>query len=1063
MNMISTGAFQTEMDASNKQPTLAEKFVAVWEKKNAKAVRAGGVSLMALSLAACGSDDATTTTTTTTDTTTTTTVTPVSMVFTTAIDALTGTTGADTYVGDSATISGADSVDGGSGSDTLKVYGTNVAGLPAMTGIENLEVHNVEPGDANIATGILSGVTSLTLDGFTASGETVTIKAGDTLTLSDTTGGGDVNIAAAATVTSATIGVVSSGATGAVVDLDVNGTGITTLNVDVSGATASFIDISELAAVTSVDIDASTAVTITNIENAKTIDASGSTAAVTFTAIAATAATVTGGSGDDSIGLTLSAKDVIDGGAGKNTLKIDQDVSVSTGTVSNIQVVELAVSDGNVHSIDGDAFAGITEYTASGTNFGSATNAFKDMVSGNTYNINVVDATATATDDVSIKHKTDGTADSVILNIGTATVAVNVDELTANDAETVTINFGAADTQTIDDLNLTDATSATVTGSGNANIGVAGLIDMKANATFDASAATGDLTLQFADDGDQTIKTGSGKDSVTLAASSLTLADTIDLGAGADTLTATVANLPTILEVSNTETVSLTAAGASTAAQTMDLASSAGLTKLTIDGGANANLASTMSLTRLAGDSTLELISLGHDDTTVEVYTIDYAAGATTGTIHADEFGDTAANDVSLTIDSTLTTLNLASKSISADDGDDLNIDTLTAAGLTTLNLSVANAAAGAITIDSLATAALTSMTLTNDVADVDITISAGTTANVLATIDTTGVNTGTAGEASVTLGLAASVLDRSDTASITMGAGDDSLSFNVAQHGGNVINMGTNGTTTVSAPGDTLVLGGTLSGDVVVDLTSTTDQITSMNGSANAAVQLGIESVDGSGLTFAAGIINITGGTGADTMKGSGGADVFVSGNGADLIDGGAGTDTITLGTGVQTVAIDFDGEGTDTIFNFTAGVGGDIIDLLGTSDVASITDTDGFGVIAGNAGNDATTVTLATDALTIVDNNAAESLNADSLSAADIVSYFADIGDTGGTDDVVTAANDHGYFVVGDGTDAALVHYENGSGTAIAAGELTIVAILKGITDTGTLDAANFADFAA
>ena len=48
MNMISTGVFQTEMDASNKQSTLAEKFAAVWEKKNSKAARAGGVSLMAL-------------------------------------------------------------------------------------------------------------------------------------------------------------------------------------------------------------------------------------------------------------------------------------------------------------------------------------------------------------------------------------------------------------------------------------------------------------------------------------------------------------------------------------------------------------------------------------------------------------------------------------------------------------------------------------------------------------------------------------------------------------------------------------------------------------------------------------------------------------------------------------------------------------------------------------------------------------------------------------------------------------------------------------------------------
>ena len=32
MNMISTGGFVTEMDVSDKQPTLAEKF-AVWERK----------------------------------------------------------------------------------------------------------------------------------------------------------------------------------------------------------------------------------------------------------------------------------------------------------------------------------------------------------------------------------------------------------------------------------------------------------------------------------------------------------------------------------------------------------------------------------------------------------------------------------------------------------------------------------------------------------------------------------------------------------------------------------------------------------------------------------------------------------------------------------------------------------------------------------------------------------------------------------------------------------------------------------------------------------------------
>ena len=36
MNMISTGAFQTEVDASNKQETISEKFVRVWERKMRK-------------------------------------------------------------------------------------------------------------------------------------------------------------------------------------------------------------------------------------------------------------------------------------------------------------------------------------------------------------------------------------------------------------------------------------------------------------------------------------------------------------------------------------------------------------------------------------------------------------------------------------------------------------------------------------------------------------------------------------------------------------------------------------------------------------------------------------------------------------------------------------------------------------------------------------------------------------------------------------------------------------------------------------------------------------------
>jgi hypothetical protein len=39
MNMISTGSFLTEMDASSKQQDQVKKLTRAWEKKNSKAAR----------------------------------------------------------------------------------------------------------------------------------------------------------------------------------------------------------------------------------------------------------------------------------------------------------------------------------------------------------------------------------------------------------------------------------------------------------------------------------------------------------------------------------------------------------------------------------------------------------------------------------------------------------------------------------------------------------------------------------------------------------------------------------------------------------------------------------------------------------------------------------------------------------------------------------------------------------------------------------------------------------------------------------------------------------------
>ena len=58
MNMIST-AFPIETNATSNQDNFVSKLVTAWEKKNSKTARAGGLSLMALSLAACGAEDET--------------------------------------------------------------------------------------------------------------------------------------------------------------------------------------------------------------------------------------------------------------------------------------------------------------------------------------------------------------------------------------------------------------------------------------------------------------------------------------------------------------------------------------------------------------------------------------------------------------------------------------------------------------------------------------------------------------------------------------------------------------------------------------------------------------------------------------------------------------------------------------------------------------------------------------------------------------------------------------------------------------------------------------------
>jgi len=183
--MISTGAFLNEMDASNKQPTVAEKFAAVWEKKNAKAARAGGVSLMALSLAACGSSsDDTETPVTSSDNSG---VTPIASDLTNGSDQFTGTSGNDTITAGAVYTPGGndrinslqdeDVISGGAGDDTINITvttandnGNNII-TPTMTSVENVNVNFATSGatdelDFQDVTGVVDlALTRVSTDG----------------------------------------------------------------------------------------------------------------------------------------------------------------------------------------------------------------------------------------------------------------------------------------------------------------------------------------------------------------------------------------------------------------------------------------------------------------------------------------------------------------------------------------------------------------------------------------------------------------------------------------------------------------------------------------------------------------------------------------------------------------------------------------------------------------------------------------------------------------------------------------------------------------------------------
>ncbi len=399
------------------------------------------------------------------------------------------------------------------------------------------------------------------------------------------------------------------------------------------------------------------------------------TASPILTSTLATGATLTAGTGpalsanSDTINSTniLAATSVIQDGS-----TTDADVlnytsnggAVVAPTIQNIETINFTGYGAGT----GLSFLGIT---GNNTLNVSGTNAtFTNLANNRTVNLNAdfTGAVAasllanTATDAITFALNGQGAGSSVTVGDGGGALTT----------ETVTLNV-AANSSLSGGLTLDGTTTTNLTGAGNLTLGAVTLGG--STATLSGASYTGALTYTAAAGGFTTINLGSGADQITdggvaltlntgagndtiVGGANLTVADAINGGAGADTLTLTAANATTDLDnVSGVETITL-AAGATyaftpTNLSVFDLDASAGAR--TIDASALA-AANTLTFTGTNVDAaSLILIGGAGNDVLVggsqaDTLTGNLGADTITGGVGADTINLTEATQSSDTV-----------------------------------------------------------------------------------------------------------------------------------------------------------------------------------------------------------------------------------------------------------------------------------------------------------------------------------------------------------------------------------------------------------------------------
>lgn len=518
---------------------------------------------------------------------------------TAAVDNVVGTTGNDTIIGGAATagngstLGSADVIDGGAGTDTLKITLDGVGATPNMKNVEILSVQNLtglqtvnminavgvqqivnDRSTAALTVNNVQELAAVAVNGLSNAAQAYTVSFKDSLV----TGTAD---AVSVTLDASTMGTLTVAGQGAggfetvnltakagrsdVAVLESNfaaNSGTQTINIDGAGS----VRLRDIAGtVTKVDASTNTGGVDVHID---TVATAGANRVVTFT----------GGAGDDQIRMedTLTAQDVIDGGAGRDTIHVTNGAHLVQGLqVKNVEQLDIAVGQGtyNMDRLAGidtlvvsnslNALGAIVDNLAKGAKIVlGGENTAADLIGGNDLTVNVKDSGAGSANDVidiTVNSRTGVTtaagSDLNIANVETVNIkassaaaevthnfagAVNLTHaLTINvTADTAALTLGNLQALALVDFNASASTKAVSITTGNDNFSAAAGTAFKLGAGNDTLNLTGAVGGNLANDADATkgydfvITGGKGGDAITLAVSAAANKDLLVFAAG---------------------------------------------------------------------------------------------------------------------------------------------------------------------------------------------------------------------------------------------------------------------------------------------------------------------------------------------------------------------------------------------------------------------------------------------------------------------------------------------------------------------------------------------------